>query len=145
MHIVFCAIQYDSIGSEALCLWGREYDTKIDLQCTGLVGPQSIYRSLCRSITMHASTAKSGGCKSYYSICMLQRNMLLRQRLKDCTTVGAPSQAEVWLYGLIPPPPPPPPPLFVSATHLGHRPLVRSTFIMFRTPPPPHFLTWLRA
>ena len=44
------------------------YDTKIDLQCTGLVGPQSIYRSLCRSITMHASTEKSGGSKSYYSI-----------------------------------------------------------------------------
>ena len=48
-------------------------------------------------------------------------------------------QAEVWLYGLIPPPPPPPPPPNFSyrATHLGHRPLVRSTFIIFRTPPPP--------
>ena len=89
-----------------------------------LIPMQSIYqyRSLCRSITMHASTEESGGSKSYYSICMLQRNIVLRQRLKHCKTVGAPSQAEaeitilslaeVWLYGLTPPPPPLP--LFVS-------------------------------
>ena len=104
-----------------------------------------MYRSLCRSITMHASTEKSGGSKSYYSICMLQRNMVLRQRLKHCKTVGAPSQAEVWLYGLNPPPPPPPPPLHFSyrATHLGHRPLVRSTFTFFRTPPFPDLATGL--
>ena len=55
----------------SIVFMGPEYDTKIDLQCTGLVGPQSIYRSLCHSITMHASIEKSGGSKSYYSICMI--------------------------------------------------------------------------
>ena len=61
-------------------------------QCTGLVGPQSIYRSLCRSITMHASLVEASHIIS--SICMLQRNMVLRQRVKYCKTVAAPSQAE---------------------------------------------------
>ena len=36
-----------------------------------------------------------------------------------------------------------PPPLFVSGTHLGHRPLVRSTFV-FRTPPFPDLATGLQ-
>ena len=38
--------------------------------------------------------------------------------------------------------PPPPPPLSYRATHLGHRPLVRSTFV-FRTPPFPDLATGL--
>ena len=93
-------------------------------------------------LTMTGCTSISGVLQ--HSICMLQRNMVLRQRLKDCTTVGAPSQAEVWLYDLNPPPPPPPPPPKKNrATHLGHRPLVRSTFIIFRTPPFPDLATGL--
>ena len=39
--------------------------------------------------------------------------------------------------------PPPPPHFSYRATHLGHRPLVRSTFIIFRTPPFPDLATGL--
>ena len=46
---------------------GQEYDTKIDLQCTGLVGPQSIYIHVYPSLhvpfnnhaVLHASIQKS--------------------------------------------------------------------------------------
>ena len=69
-------------------------------------------------------------CKTHF---LLQRNIhvILRHNIKHCKTVRAPSQT-------------PPRPMSVSLHiwftlrigQLGHRLLVRSTFITYRTPPP---------
>ena len=74
--------------------------------------------------------------KSLHSICMLQRN-IERHNIKHCKLLGfrprlLPGQSlsrYIWFT--------------LRIGQLGHRPLVRSTFITFRTPPFPDLATGL--